>query len=366
MVVDKILSEINSPLECAIHEDVFSQLKNTKAFAIWGTGIAGNHAAQNCIKRGLNPVCICDSFSHSPNETIQGIPVLSSEDFFNEYHDCTVLISCIAEYGISDILTRRGIPIIEWDVALLADNFTGNDFESEIQENKDKIEMVYNLLADDRSRETSENVLKYRLTVDKRCLLQILENNIYFYNDVVPAVNCNAFVDCGAYNGDTLEAFIKSCICKKYYAFEADPQNFDQLLQKINNNHLNMVKPYQLAVYKQKEVLKFKATGNACGMLSSEGTISVPADSIDNIIDDETCVGYIKMDIEGGEIAALYGANQIIQRDNPILGISIYHRKTDLWKIPVLIHHMNPNYKLYVRHHTLMMVDTVCYALPNI
>lgn len=39
---------------------------------------------------------------------------------------------------------------------------------------------------------------------------------------------------------------------------------------------------------------------------------------------------YIKMDIEGSEMAALMGAKETIKRHKPYLAICVYHRKNDL------------------------------------
>ena len=34
----------------------------------------------------------------------------------------------------------------------------------------------------------------------------------------------------------------------------------------------------------------------------------------------------------------------------------------ELFEIPLLIHKMNPNYKLYLRHYGVEINDTICYA----
>src|SRR5262249_54043413 len=42
-------------------------------------------------------------------------------------------------------------------------------------------------------------------------------------------------------------------------------------------------------------------------------------------------VDYVKMDIEGCEIAALAGSRETILAHRPKLGVCVYHRPTDLW-----------------------------------
>jgi hypothetical protein len=69
------------------------------------------------------------------------------------------------------------------------------------------------------------------------------------------------------------------------------------------------------------------------------------------------------MDIEGSEEDALMGACRAIQNHAPKLAISVYHKATDFWKLPLLIKRLHSGYRLYLRHYTNEIVDTVCYAL---
>lgn len=71
---------------------------------------------------------------------------------------------------------------------------------------------------------------------------------------------------------------------------------------------------------------------------------------------------YIKMDIEGAEMAALEGARKTIAKFRPKLAISIYHEDDDLWKIPFYIKKQYPWYRLFIRHYTSVTTETVLYA----
>ncbi len=69
------------------------------------------------------------------------------------------------------------------------------------------------------------------------------------------------------------------------------------------------------------------------------------------------------MDIEGFEKRALIGAKKIITEQEPALGISIYHKREDIWEIPKLILDLNSEYKFFLRHYSLGVIDTVLYAV---
>ena len=76
---------------------------------------------------------------------------------------------------------------------------------------------------------------------------------------------------------------------------------------------------------------------------------------LDDVLKGER-VTFIKMDIEGSELAALKGAANT-------LAICIYHSPQDMLKIPIYIKSLVPEYKIYIRHYTDMMLETVCYAV---
>lgn len=65
---------------------------------------------------------------------------------------------------------------------------------------------------------------------------------------------------------------------------------------------------------------------------TGENKISVRTVALDDIVGDRT-VGFIKMDIEGAEFDALYGAENTIVRDKPFLAICVYHLRGDLFAI---------------------------------
>ena len=87
----------------------------------------------------------------------------------------------------------------------------------------------------------------------------------------------------------------------------------------------------------------------------------VPCKRIDTVIDSGRC-DYIKMDIEGAEWDALHGAEMTIRRNRPKLAISIYHSNEDMLRIIEYIHELVPEYRLYVRAHTMGIAETILYA----
>jgi hypothetical protein len=97
--------------------------------------------------------------------------------------------------------------------------------------------------------------------------------------------------------------------------------------------------------------------------LAGDGNVVVECIPIDDLAPaaDPT---FIKMDIEGAELDALAGARRSIQTHRPILSISVYHKQDDLWRIPLFIHTLVEDYRLFLRPHEVDGKELVCYAAP--
>lgn len=63
---------------------------------------------------------------------------------------------------------------------------------------------------------------------------------------------------------------------------------------------------------------------------------------------------FIKIDLEGWELKALYGAVRHIAEDHPKLAISVYHHAGDFWRI-------RDDYQVFLRHYTEGWSESVMY-----
>lgn len=74
---------------------------------------------------------------------------------------------------------------------------------------------------------------------------------------------------------------------------------------------------------------------------------------------------FIKMDIEGSELAALKGAEATIREVRPRLAICVYHKPAeDLWEIPRFIKDCVPSYRMYLKKNH-PWYDTVLFAVDG-
>ncbi len=171
-----------------------------------------------------------------------------------------------------------------------------------LSKNFDEIKKTYSTLSDNLSKMTFINMLNYRLTQDENFLTPIIRppENQYFEPDLYAVSEHEHFVDCGAYNGDTVQKFLKKVGCFKgnYFCFEPCRVNFDLLSLKVkgySNIHL-----FNKGVYHQEDVLKFQSPDSA-SLSSFKATDSGPGETVEVVSIDQALdkkkVTFIKMEI---------------------------------------------------------------------
>ena len=101
---------------------------------------------------------------------------------------------------------------------------------------------------------------------------------------------------------------------------------------------------------------------------SIEGREDVPTETIDHLVQTGRIerVDFIKMDIEGSELAALRGAEASLRRFKPRLAISLYHKITDLFEIPRYLDGLGLGYRFYLDHYTIHLGESVLYAHADV
>lgn len=231
--------------------------------------------------------------------------------------------------------------------------------------NKKKIIKFYEQLSDQFSRKTLLQLLFYRLFLNKKYLTPIQRNSEheYFDDEIFRAEKQEVFIDGGAYNGDTLEKFLKltEIQFKSIYCFEPDKSSFSELKQKLLKLADSRIKAYPLGLGKRAKRVHFTNDGTLGSRINKNSNIQIQVIALDDFI--KEAVTTIKLDIEGAETDALQGAQKIIRSQKPKLAICIYHRTVDLYSIPLMIKKLNGSYKLYLRHYSDELYDTVLYAI---
>lgn len=293
-------------------EQFLSKLPADRQIVLFGAGVSGRGALpifQN-DKRFLG---FCSSTEEKQKNGFLGRPVMSPEELLSR-KDLTVVISAAdARQEILKILQEGGYPQ----------------------------EQVFNLDG-----------------------LMTSYNDQYFGPDFIRYEPEEVFVDAGCCNLRSSLALRGHCgRVKKVYAFEPEPENYKVCLRNREKYRFPEVELLPFGVWSERTTLHFSAGNAAVSRVSEAGDSSIQVMPIDEAVDPDERVTFLKMDIEGSELEALKGARHTIQKDRPKLAVCIYHKPEDMTEIPLYIKSLVPEYRLYVRHHSNRYGETVLYAV---
>jgi len=349
---------------------------------LFGAGGLGKKTLAGLRRIGLEPLAFADNNPSLWNQCIDGLQVLSPRDAVSKFGRCAVFIISIWRAGGGHRLNKTREQLLNlgcvtvvsfahlfWKYADIFLPYYGIDLPHMIYQDADEIRKTFSLWSDDSSRLEYLAQLRWRLFLDFDGLSSPVEHEQYFPPDLFSFSPDEVFVDCGAFDGDSLTSFLhlRGDEFRTYIALEPDPANFEKLKNYISTFGATLrdkITLHQLAAASQRGKLFFDATGTASATICTEGKIEIECAALDELLIDDHPT-YIKMDIEGAEPDALIGAKHIIQKFKPVLAISVYHQQNHLWKIPLLVQSLYDQYCFYLRPHNEEGWDLILYAVPR-
>lgn len=328
-----------------MERELWQYLKTAqKPIVLYGMGNGADKIINVLNEYGIKISGVFASDGFVRNKLFHGFKISSYSELKAQFGEMIVLlcfgsslpnvIENIKKIAAEQELYAPEVPVI--GVGL----FTKEYYESHYKE----FELVYSLLADDISKKTFENILKYKLSGKIGYLLDCEVSIDEPYESFLPLCN-DTFVDLGAYNGDTVNDFINRCAdYNKIFAVEPDLKTFKKL-QKNTENYRDITL-INACASDQCGMLPFSMKGGRNSSISGDGQLlnSITVDSLNSN------ATFIKMDVEGEEVNAIKGAENTIKVHKPKLLISAYHRTDDFIKIPQTVLDIRNDYKIYLRH----------------
>ena len=347
-----------------------------RTIAIVGAGPEGMRLAQICAEREIKIAALVDDDPKKVGTPIDGARVEPSDRLRQIDRATPVIIAShralepvqrLRPIGFSHVVPFAFLQITAPE--LFSPHMFYDGWLDDLFDNREHYRALCFQLADNRSRQVLDAVMQFRLSADPVRLVPVLEEGPYYRglyhpNGVFELGKSEIYVDAGAYDGDSVRRFIERVDgrYKRILAFEPDPKSFERLKQ--NFAHEPRVETFNSGLYRHKAVLRFRNDSTRGAIFTDEGESSIEVIGLDEALRGAP-VSYIKMNIEGAEIDALHGAHATIQRWTPKLAISVYHRSSDLWRIPQLVRQFSSTYDLYLRQHDGGVIETVLYALPR-
>lgn len=349
-------------------EKYYSEIKESEIPSfIWGGKEMGYFVKEklNVKKVAIEGVVVDDSYASDILE--EG--VLTRSFVIKQYKKYNIICGNMPAFYKSEEELRShwpGCNKIYFFPDVFDEDFVESFDEDFCYENRNQFDLVKSTLYDEFSKKSLDAYIEEKLTGNYKLILSYVIVPQYFFDNVPWKYEDNeVLLDCGAYDGDSIENFIKTVHnYEGIIACEPDENNYEKLLFNIEKNNWKDVIPYKIGISNEKKTLVFNSSGSMYSRIADGGNKEIHVDSIDHILNGKR-VSIIKMDIEGSEMDALNGAEETIKNHRPMLMISAYHKRDDIYNIFQYINSKVENYSYFFRCHRPYPVDAVLYGIPN-
>lgn len=352
---------------CKVIEKL-EQLKTEPASPIvfYGAGEMGKRLLDITGELGITVDAVCDKNRAGQSFGKNGeFQILSPRELEEQYHHAYVLICSVGKnQEIHDDLLRNGHP----EEKLIPCPVRHNAFSTSdtIEPHLPDYEWAYDLFQDQKSKQ---------LVLDRLALFLLDEDmhintdsECYYEKGIISLGGHEVFADCGAFVGDSAEAFIRQ-VSGRYehiYSFEPDEKNCALAVDRLKMNR--NVSVVNKGVWDEETILHFQhdTMEPAGSKVTDGGEVQIPVTSLDAFFAQRPGAKlptFIKMDIEGSEKWALEGAKGIIRKMKPQLAICAYHKIDDLYVLPRTILGIRDDYRFFLRQHEEGEYDTILYAV---
>lgn len=346
-------------------------MKTEKPIVMYGMGDGAEKILSVMEEKGIRPAEFMASDEFVRGHSFHGYRVKKLSEIEEQYDDFLLVICFGSE--LPEVMERvtalsEKYETVVPDVPVVGGGLFDGAFltahESELKE-------VRSLFADERSLEVFGALLRYRYTGDLS-VLRAAESEKSEALSLLRIGTNEIYMDLGAYDGDTVEEFLAFTKKRfeKIYAVEPNRRNYAKMRRRLYSLGSGVFTHLNAAVTEEDGPVTFArrsgrgsalADGNPA--LRKERTETVDGRSVDSILKGSRAT-LIKYDVEGSEEAALRGSAETIRKYKPRLIVSLYHRTEDYITLPLLIHELNPAYKLYLRHHPYIPAwDTNLYCI---
>lgn len=342
-------------------KNLWIYLKNTSLpIVIYGMG---NGADKILDVLESNGIAVADFFASDGfvrGHSFHGKRVLSFSEVKEKYEKFIILLAFGS--SLADVMARfydiaENYELYAPDVPVCGGELFDADF---YRENKEKFDLVRTLLADEKSKAVYDDLISYKLSGNISYLRHADTPKEDALNGILNGCY-TAYADLGAYNGDTIrESLAFYPTIEKITAFEPSAKTFAKLTTYFETLNTVQIHACPLCAWDKKETViltdgagrNTTIGGTSVGKTKNGAKVRTSeCDALDNQCDYRGEKLLIKYDVEGAEHEAICGSLNTIQNNETEMIVSLYHKSRDLFALPLLIHDILPNHKLYLRKH---------------
>lgn len=379
-------NQLKNPLKM-----IFDPIKNSKKpLILFGAGGQAALLLDILKKEGISPLCFCDNNSNLWGKHYLGFPVYSYEEIKEKYNQYNLIISVrplVAKEIMNQLNSSNEInKYFNMCVPFKVDHNLLN-YDNVIK-NINMYQEVYNLFADNISKDIFVDMINYKLTGDGISLVNKICGDTFFDETLLIKSNSHVFVDVGAYTGDTIMKFCQfnGDDYKKIIAIELEKGNFECLTKFVKYGRLTNVELHNIGGWSKKTKMRCFTYSNmnfenanlykeASLMADAEKRIyveqenekplilEIDVDSVDNILNGQ-CATLIKINAISADLEIIKGCNKIIKQWKPCLLVEYGCKPEHILEIPLLLKKIQPSYKIFLRQKRIFGDSkTILYAI---
>jgi len=358
---------------------------------LYGAGTLGREALAKFRRSGVEPAAFADDTPSKQGTEVDGLPILPPREAAARFGARALFVVTILNPALRFLEARArleaqtGARVVSFlDAAWGYPGAFLPHYQfvlpQEVLAEADGIRRAFGAFEEEESRRQFVAHLRFRLRLEHEALPPA-SRAAYFPADVPLGLGPDStFVDCGAFDGDTVRRFVEHQRgrFRRVYAFEPDEGNCRRLrdyVATLGPEAAARVSVFNAGVGARRERLGFRSTGDMSASFVAAGGgdgggggggAEIEVLPLDEVVED---VGggrlYLKFDVEGAEWEALEGARRLLAHERPLLGVSVYHRPADLWRLPLRMRELHPDSDLYLRTEGEDGMDLICYAVPR-
>ena len=333
--------------------DMWEELKREKRpIMVYGMGNGADKLFERFAELGISVTEIFASDGFVRGHSFRGYKVKSFSEIKDGYEDFVIVLSFASNREdvismLAEIDAKYDMYVPDMPIANVDEYFDKDFYNSHYKE----ILLAYESLEDEKSRSVFSSVINYRLSGRMKFLLECYTDKDEMYS-LLPCESIITSIDAGAYNGDTareMKGYFPNL--KKIVAIEPDKKTFKRLARYSEAENEISIETINAAAWCENSDGTFFGSGNRNSTAVATASYEHSEDrvklvKIDSLTNEK--IDYIKYDVEGAEREALVGSTEVINRDQPSLLVSLYHRSRDIFEIINEMNHIYPFYKLHL------------------
>jgi FkbM family methyltransferase len=339
-------------------KELWSELREQgKPIVLYGMGNGADKIISVLKSKGMEFADVFASDDFVRGQYFHGKKVLKLSEVAEKYEDFNILVS----FGSSLTEVMNKIKDIAGKYPLYAPDVpvAGNTlFDAEFfYNNEEKILRAREILADERSREVYDELIRYKLD-GKISHFEKTDRAGGLFSQLLSG-GYEVYCDLGAYTGDTVaEALSLYPEIKKVIAFEPSPKTFAKLEKNTAECEKELTLVNACAWNENGTAIFTDGSGRnstlAGAKTDSGKTLSgakikeISTATPDSYMSFQGKALLVKFDVEGAEREAIEGTKNAILNNLTELCVSLYHRSEDIFELPLLIHELLPDHALFI------------------